>query len=285
MEILILGAGGMAGHLATIYLREKGHQVTGFSKTTLSFCETIIGDALNKDDINKALHYKQYDAVINCIGVLNKDVDHKLSDGIFLNSYLPHFITDSLKDTQTKLIHLSTDCVFSGRNGGYSENSFKDSDTFYGMTKSLGEVKDNKNLTIRTSIIGPDRKVNGVGLLNWFLKQKDSVNGYTTAIWTGVTTIVLARAIEQALEENLCGLYHLVNNQTISKYELLLLFNQYIKKEPVEINPDDTVHVDKSLLNNRVDFNFTVPSYIEMVKEMDLWIESHKELYLHYEKV
>lgn len=282
MEILVLGAGGMAGHLTTIFLSEKGHNVTGFSKTKLPFCESFIGDALDKEVVKKAVTDNKFDAVINCIGVLNKDVDHHLSDGIFLNSYLPHFVVESLKDTKTKFIHLSTDCVFSGEKGGYSENSIKDSDSFYGLTKSLGEIQDTKNLTIRTSIIGPDRKDNGSGLLNWFLKQDKSVNGYTNAIWTGVTTITLARAFEHALEEELSGLYHLVNNETISKYDLLQLFNQYLRKESITIIPDDSLRVDKSLLNNRSDFTFTVPSYEEMIKETAEWIRTHRDVYPPY---
>ncbi|MCT4592691.1 MAG: sugar nucleotide-binding protein [Anaeromicrobium sp.] len=282
MKILVLGTGGMAGHLVAIYLREKGHRVTGFSKTPLSYCENIVGNALDKKTLEEAVTCEPFDAVINCIGVLNKEVDNHIADGIFLNSYLPHFIVDCLKDTKTKFIHLSTDCVFLGKSGAYGEDDFKDSDTFYGRTKALGEINDTKNLTIRTSIIGPDRKENGVGLLNWFLKQDGSVNGFTSAIWTGVSTITLAQAIERALEEDLCGLYHLVNNQTISKFELLQLFNCYLKKEQVEILSDDSVHVDKSLINNRKDFNFIVPSYEQMIKDTRDWIFAHKELYPHY---
>lgn len=282
MKILVLGAGGMAGHLATIYLSERGHEVVGFSKTPLTYCENIIGNALNKEFLRKMVLDQSFDAVINCIGVLNKEVDNNISEGIFLNSYLPHFMVDCLKDTKTKFIHLSTDCVFSGNDGGYMEDSFKDSDSFYGRTKSLGEIQDEKNLTIRTSIIGPDAKENGVGLLNWFLKQQESVKGFSSAIWTGVSTITLAQALDKALEENLTGMYHLVNNQTINKFELLQLFNLYLKKDQVQIIEDDSVNVDKSLKNNRNDFNFIVPSYEEMINDTKRWILDHKELYPHY---
>ncbi|WP_379138016.1 SDR family oxidoreductase [Paenibacillus sp. sgz500958] len=283
MRVLVLGAGGMAGHVVSIYLREKGHEVIGFSKTPLSYCNSsIVGDALDKRVLEEAVTCQPYDAVINCIGVLNKEVDHHMADGIFLNSYLPHYIADCLQDTKTKLIHLSTDCVFSGKTGGYSEESFKDSKSFYGITKSLGEINDTKNLTIRTSIIGPDSKENGVGLLNWFLIQKEQVNGFTSAIWTGISTITLAQAIEYAIEADLCGLYHLVNNETISKYKLLQLFNRYIRKEQVDIIPVDSAQVDKSLVNHRKDFEFKVPSYEQMIKDTEQWIHAHKELYPHY---
>ncbi|ASW43112.1 sugar nucleotide-binding protein [Clostridium isatidis] len=282
MEILILGAGGMAGHLMSIYLQEKGHNVVGFSRKPLDYCENIIGDALQKDVIKEAVTYKKFDVVINCLGVLNKNVDNNISEGIFINSYLPHYIVDCLSKTDTKFIHLSTDCVFSGKDGEYNEDSFKDSDTLYGRTKSLGEINDLKNLTIRTSIIGPDMKEEGVGLLNWFLKQNGPVKGFNSVIWTGVSTITLAQAIEAAIEQNITGLYNLVNNQKISKYELLNLFNNYIKREKIEIIKDDTIHCNKSLINNRKDFNFVVPSYEEMLLDTSRWIVDHKELYKHY---
>ncbi|MGN9167462.1 NAD-dependent epimerase/dehydratase family protein [Paenibacillus jamilae] len=282
MEILVLGAGGMAGHVAAVYLREKGHKVSGFSKSPLSYCDSITGNALDKETIKKAILCRPFDAVINCIGVLNKEVDYHVADGIFLNSYLPHFIVDCLRHSNTKFIHLSTDCVFSGRTGGYREDSFKDSDSFYGLTKSLGEINDTKNLTIRTSIIGPDRNRDGIGLLNWFLKQDGAVDGFTSAIWTGISTITLAQSLEHALEQDLCGLYHLVNNQTITKYKLLQLFNRYLKKEQIEIQSNSSVHVDKSLINHRKDFNFTVPSYEQMIKDTKEWIDTHSEFYPHY---
>lgn len=282
MKILVLGAGGMAGHLTTVYLYEKGYLVTGFSKTPINYCKNIVGNALDKTDLKEAVTCEAFDAVINCIGILNKEVDTNMAEGIFINSYIPHFIVDCLKGTKTKFIHLSTDCVFSGNSGGYREESLKDSDTFYGITKSLGEIKDTKNLTIRTSIIGPDRKENGVGLLNWFLKQEGSVNGFTSAIWSGVSTITLAQAFEQALKQDLCGVYHLVNNEVINKYELLTLFNRYIRNEQIEIIPDNSFRMDKSLINSRKDFDFVVPSYNQMAMDIRDWIFAHKELYPHY---
>ncbi|MFS0555837.1 SDR family oxidoreductase [Brevibacillus sp. 179-C9.3 HS] len=282
MEILVLGAGGMAGHVATLYFSERGHKVTSFSRTPLPYCETIVGDALNKEMLRDAVNSKPFDAVINCIGVLNKDVDMHPADGIFLNSYLPHYISECLKDKKTKLIHLSTDCVFSGKIGGYNEKSFPESDSLYGRSKLLGEINDSKNLTFRTSIIGPDRNEYGIGLLNWFMKENEKVKGFTSAIWTGVSTVTLAQAIERAIEVDLCGLYHLVNNQLISKYELLQLFNNLVRTAHIEIIADDSVYVDKSLVNNRKDFDFKVPSYEQMIKDTCDWIRSHQEYYPHY---
>jgi len=282
MNFLVLGAGGMAGHIVALYLLEKGHAVTAFAKRSLPFCKTIIGNALNKEDITKAVLCDDFDAVVNCIGVLNSNVDSNLADGIYLNSVLPHQLAALTAERRTKTIHLSTDCVFAGHGGGnYSENSFRDADTFYGRSKALGEINDNKNLTIRTSIIGPDINQNGLGLFNWFMKQNGSANGFVCAIWTGVTTLALAKAIEQAAYQNITGIYHLVNNQSISKFNLLCMFNQ-IRKEPVAIIPTQNAPVNKSLVNNRTDFNFIVPEYQEMINDMWAWIKNHNELYPHY---
>jgi len=114
------------------------------------------------------------------------------------------------------------------------------------------------------------------------MKQKDTINGYTGAIWTGVTTLTLAKAMEKAIEQNLCGLYNLVNNESISKYDLLQLFNENFTGNNLIINKEESFKLDKTLLNTRKDFNFEVPSYKQMVLEMKEWINEHSNLYTHY---
>jgi len=282
MKFLVLGATGMAGHTISLYLHEKGHDVTAFSTTPFPFCKNINGDAMDKAFVTSMLQEGSYDVVINCIGILNKACDKEPSKAVYLNSYLPHLIADTLRDTSTKLIHMSTDCVFSGKSGLYNEKSFRDGETFYDRTKALGEVEDDKNLTFRNSIIGPDMKENGIGLFNWFMKQNGTINGYTKAIWTGVTTLTLAKAMERAAIEGLTGIYNLINNKSISKFDLLKLFNQHMKADAVSILPNDSVNIDKSLVNNRKDFSFEVPDYEQMVIEMKEWIDAHKKLYPHY---
>lgn len=289
MKFLVLGATGMAGHTISIYLHEQGHEVTAFSKNPFPYCKNINGDAMNKAFMISMLKEDYYDVVINCIGILNQDCDRNPSKAVYLNSYLPHLIADALSRTETKFIHMSTDCVFSGKKGLYNEDSFPDGETFYDRTKALGEValdqaEDNKNLTFRNSIVGPDMKENGIGLFNWFMKQSGTINGYSQAIWTGVTTLTLAKAMERAAMENLKGIYNLVNNQSISKFDLLGLFNKHMRNGKINILPSDAVNLNKSLVNNRKDFSFEVPSYEQMVIELKEWIYGHKELYPHYFK-
>lgn len=284
IKFLVLGATGMAGHTISLYLHEHGHDVTAFSTSPFPYCKNINGDATDKSFVMSVLQKEKYDVVINCIGVLNQACDREPSKAIFLNSYLPHLVADTLKNTNTKLIHMSTDCVFSGLLGSYSESSFRDGETFYDRTKALGEVEDNKNLTFRNSIIGPDMKENGIGLFNWFMKQKGTINGYNKAIWTGVTTLTLAKAMERAAIEDLTGIYNLVNNESINKFDLLDLFNKHMRDGEITILPSEAVNLNKSLINNRTDFSFKVPSYETMVTEMKEWIENHKEFYPHYFK-
>lgn len=283
-NILILGSIGMAGHLITLYFKEKGYNVTAYSMQPFPYCNNIIGNALETENFKNMLLERDYDVVINCIGILNQVADENQSLAVYLNSYLPHLVADTLKEKKTKLIHMSTDCVFAGNSGPYYEDSLRDGLSFYDRSKALGEVEDNKNLTFRNSIIGPDMNENGIGLFNWFMKQRGEINGFTGAMWTGVTTLTLAKAMEQAIKEDLCGLYNLVNNTSISKYDLLCLFSKYFRNNEITINKSESLNLDKSLRRKRNDFSFVVPSYEEMVMEMSDWVNNHKEFYPMYFK-
>lgn len=282
MNILVLGADGMAGHTISLYFIERGYDITTYTTKPFNFGRNIVGNAFDKDDFEQLIKNSSFDVIINCIGLLNETANSKPSMAIYLNSFLPHYIADITINSRTKLIQMSTDCVFAGNTGPYYENSFKDGITFYDKSKALGEVIDDKNLTFRNSIIGPDMNPNGIGLFNWFMQQKGMLKGYTGAKWTGVTTLTLAKAMEFAIRENLSGLYNLVNNSNISKYELLCLFNSHFKDNSLNVSPDDNLQLDKSLINTRNDFSFKVPFYEEMIVEMKEWIQSHSELYPHY---
>lgn len=282
MKFLVLGATGMAGHTIAIYLCEQGHDVTTCSRTPFPYGNNRTGDVTDAHFLRSLLLDNDIDVVINCIGVLNDACEADPAQSVLLNSYLPHAIVSLLENQQTKLIHLSTDCVFSGKSAPYYEKSIRDGETFYDRTKGLGEVNHNKHITFRNSIIGPDLKKDGIGLFNWFMQQKGPVFGYLGAIWTGVTTLTLAKAIERAAQEDLTGLYHLVNTTSISKHDLLHLFNKHFLNNSIKILPHQLVHVNKTLINTRNDFSFSVPSYEEMIIEMKEWVLQHKDLYPHY---
>lgn len=284
-KILVLGAGGMAGHVVATHLRERGYAVTGLSARNKLDDTTILLDVTDKVSLENFLKANSFDVVVNCIGILVKQSEERKDLASFLNSYLPHLLENFYKSSPTKVIHLSTDCVFSGKNAPYKEESLFDGETFYDRSKALGEILNDKDLTFRMSIIGPDMQESGVGLFNWFYAQSGDINGYTTAIWNGVTTVVLAQAIEASINQNLTGLYHLVPVGNISKFNLLNLFRKTFSRNDITLTPTRTVTLDKTLINTRTDFDFTVPSYPDMIEDMKNWIDAHSELYPHYERI
>lgn len=273
----------MAGHLISLYFKEKEHEVVGFARQQSQLLDsTIIGDASDMALIRKVIEEGNYDAVINCIGLLNQFAENNKAMAVLLNGYLPHYLVELTKDTKTRIIHMSTDCVFAGNDGPYFEDTLPNGASFYDRSKAMGEFNNDKDLTFRNSIIGPDIKVSGIGLFNWFMKQEGPIGGFTGAIWTGVTTYTLAQAMEAALNENLTGLYNLVNNTSINKFDLCSLFNKYFRAGEVEINPNDKLQLDKTLKCTRTDFSFRVPSYEQQIKDMREWVDAHPSLYPHY---
>lgn len=267
-KVIIFGASGMAGHTIDDYLksthkyivytigRENDYFIPDFFikniATDLKYMETIITNI--KPDI-----------IINCIGMLVKGCDEHIASGIFLNSYFPHW----LSKFSAKIIHLSTDCVFNGKRGLYKDTDEKDGKSQYAKAKSLGEIINNKDLTIRMSIIGKELKENGTGLFEWFMKQKGEITGYDKVYWTGITTLELAKAIDKLINTNFTGLYQLAFPYKISKYELIKLIKNIWKKDDVTIIESCDKTCDKSLINSSQSIpNYKMPlSYKQMLGE------------------
>ena len=283
MKILVLGCNGMAGHLISLYLKEQGHDVLGFALEESKLIPSVAGNAMNADFMKELIGVNKFDSVINCIGLLNQYAEDHKADAAYLNSYFPHFLAQLTEGTDTQIIHMSTDCVFSGKRGQYTETDLRDGESFYDRSKALGEIEDGKNLTLRQSIVGPDINPRGIGLLNWFMQQQGTINGYTKAIWTGQTTLQLAKTMEQAIKEKAHGLFNTVPETWISKYDLLGLFNKYLRNGQIEILPVEKVTLDKSLKRTRYEFDCAIPDYEQMVREMADWMRAHKALYPHYD--
>lgn len=282
MKFLVLGCNGMAGHTISLYLKEQGHDVLGFDRSKSKYINSLSGDARDLDFLRSLIIDGKFDTVINCIGILNQFAENNKALATFLNSFLPHFLAEITSKTSTQIIHMSTDCVFSGKKGEYTETDFRDGETFYDRSKALGELEDNKNITLRNSIVGPDINPDGIGLMNWFMKQNNPINGYTKAMWTGQTTLQLAKTMEVAAMERANGLYNTVPDHSISKYDLLCLFNKYLRNNSVKITPVEGVNADKSLKRTRFGFNYIIPDYEVMVSELAEWIFQHKAMYPHY---
>ena len=282
MKFFICGCNGMAGHTISLYLKEQGHDVYGFDLRKSKIIKSFVCNAFDTDTIAEAIQDGNYDSVINCIGILNQFAEQNHALASFLNSYFPHFLAEATKETKTQVIHMSTDCVFSGCRGNYIESDFRDNETFYGRSKALGELEDEKNITMRDSIVGPDINPNGPSLLNWFMSQSGEVNGFKNKMWTGLTTLELAKAMEAAAKERAHGLFNMVPDKAISKYGLLKLFNHYLKNDALTVNAVEGTPANLSLKRTRYEFSYRIPDYEAMVAELAEWIKAHKELYPHY---
>jgi len=282
MKFLVFGACGMAGHTIALYLCEQGHEVLGFDLRKSPVCDSITGDVMDRELVKAIVQDGQFDALINCVGLLNEFAEQNKANAVYLNSYWPHFLAEIASHSDTHVIHMSTDCVFSGDHGEYTETDFKDGHTFYDRTKALGELDYGRNITLRNSIIGPDINPNGIGLFNWFMKQSCPIKGYREVLWTGLTTLQLAKTMERAAMERASGLYNMVFGQPISKYNLLNLVNEYMRSGKIRIDADDNPKIDKSLKRTNFNFAMIVPDYTIMMRELAEWIFAHKALYPHY---
>jgi len=282
-KVLILGAGGMAGHVVAEYLSQKpGYEIIRCARSAVT-PDTILLDVTALAKVEEVLRGKHPDIVINCVGLLVQESQERLDKAILINSYLPHFLSRLGRKYGFKLIHISTDCVFSGKRGGYLEDDFRDGDTPYARTKALGEVINDVDLTLRTSIIGPELKPDGTGLLHWFLMQKGTIKGYTKVYWSGVTTLELAKVADHCICHRVSGLINLTMREKISKYALLVLFKNIWGQGDVTIEREDGVVCDKSMLSSRCDFKFQFPlNYPAMFVELRNFMNQHRDWYRHY---
>ena len=272
----------MLGHVVRRYFQSKGHTVKGTSRAGSE--DNYAFDAMeNIEALSGFIDDFKPEVIINCIGVLNKVAEENKPLAVMINSYLPHYADKLCQEKDVKFVHISTDCVFNGKTGGYTEESFRDATDFYGRSKALGEINNDSNITLRTSIVGPDMNENGIGLFQWFMNQQGTTGGFDKVTWTGVTTLELAKAIEKAIEHDLTGLRHVVNNETIDKYSLISLFKTHFNKE-IEIERKSDYVSNKSLVRT-TDFDFEVPSYDKMVSEMSEWVNDHSELYSESQRV
>lgn len=289
-KILILGGTGMLGHRlylslkefydVKITIRDNFNSIKHFGIFKKEEVRENV-DALNFDSIIRAMASFQPDIVINCIGLIKQlPLSSDPIYSININSLLPHRISLVCASSGIRFIHISTDCVFSGLKGNYTEDDQSDATDLYGRSKYLGEVYYKPHsLTLRTSIIGLELK-DKLGLIEWFLKQENSIKGFTRAIYSGFTTIELAKIISNLIipNESITGLYHL-SSDYISKYDLLNIVKQVYHKS-IEIIPDHSFFCDRSLNSDKfkLQSSYKPPNWTTMITEM-------KESETHYLKM
>ncbi len=240
-------------------------------------------DAWNFEQVSRAMASIQPDLVINCIGIIKQhgNVAKDPLIAITLNALFPHKLSLLCKVANARLIHISTDCVFSGAKGNYTESDVADGDEIYGRTKFLGEVEYAQCITLRTSIIGREIK-NGLGLVEWFLAQNENVKGFTKAIFSGLTTDELAKVINDYVIPNpaLSGKYH-VSTHPIAKYDLLTLLNIAFEKN-LMIEPYDDFVIDRSLNAKRFnkETGYNPPAWESMIAELAKSRAFYKNIHL-----
>ena len=262
MKITVLGSNGMAGHVVVSYLRQQGHEVDAVDRARL--------DVENTNLVTAFFEKLNTDFVVNCIGLLVQPCLQRPDRASVINSWLPHYIEYRLKDTHTRLIHLSTDCVFDGTTGYYKETDTHTEMNAYGSSKSLGEVNNSKDITFRMSIIGPELKT-GTGLLDWVRRNPETaLPGWDNAWWNGITTLQLAKCIDRYIRTpNISGIYHVVNNAVnINKYELLCLINEVYELGKTVVRTSGPKDVNKILVDTRNEFDFGIPDYRTQLTEL-----------------
>ena len=282
-KVLILGSTGLIGHQVYNYLKDSDdYELHNISYRNKIQNDTILLNARDEKNFIDKITGMRPQYIVNCIGILINGSDVDPENAIFLNSYMPHRLRRLADEINAKLIHISTDCVFSGdKKEPYIETDEKDGRGVYAKSKGLGEIVNNKYLTLRTSVVGPELKTDGEELFHWFMNQQGEISGFTKAIWSGVTTIELAKAVKWSIENDITGLYHVTNNTLISKYELLKLFQKHTKKD-INIKLTDENNVDKSFIDTRLLMNYKIPSYDEMISDMASLIVNNRSLYFQY---
>ncbi len=252
-KVLVLGKNGMLGHMVSDYLFSLGkYEVVSIDKEEIDVLK------MSDQDIESVLTKYSPDYVINAMGLISKSPLLNEENAKRLNSDFPHFLAYLGMKHHWKLIHVSTDC-------------YLDEDV-YGKSKFFGEVNDNHNLTIRTSIIGPELNPQGFGLFNWFMNQKDSANGFTKAYWDGVTTLQFAKFVDFCIsEDNISGIVDYRTKDSLDKHNLLLLIANVFSKE-ITIQQDDRDMKDKR--NLKADF-WCEKDYGLQLKELKEYMENN----------
>ena len=279
---MVIGITGMLGSTLLRHLvLDKSFDIYGTSRNALpleihkhlKYKHIANIDVLDEVKLFNSIKEIQPEIIINCAGII-KQLNH-LNDPLEIlpiNSLFPHKLNKHCILNNIKLIHISTDCVFSGKKGNYSEKDISDAEDLYGKSKYIGELNNKTSLTIRTSIIGHEIDTK-LSLLEWFLSQTDEIEGYRKAIFSGLTTLELSNVISKIIKNhpNLVGLYN-VASEPISKYELLNLIAEIYSKE-IKITPVDNPEIDRSLNPKKFidETGIRILSWHNMINSMKLF--------------
>jgi dTDP-4-dehydrorhamnose reductase len=293
MRVLILGGNGMIGHKIYQYISKEyidtwitlRNKLETYSFSHIYDSKKVIDhiDLTDLKYLKNTLEEIKPDIIINACGItIRRGVDKLKSNTIFLNSLLPHFLNEWVTSNNKRLIHFSTDCVFSGKKGDYKDNDQKDADDLYGTTKSIGEVLDSKfAITLRGSMIGRELE-NKTELFEWFLNQKNkTIRGFSEVIYSGITTVKMAEIVLILIKyhEGLNGIYN-ISSKPISKFNLLSLCNEYFEVNAI-IELDNSYISNKNLISDNF-FNkigIEQPAWIDLIRQLNDDCLINKTLY------
>lgn len=293
MRILILGSNGMIGH--KLYQIFSKQYIDTWAIFRLTFDSDRLSDFFDKskiidncdlldlENLSKVLDNLKPDFILNASGItIRRGVSDVYWKSILINSVIPNFLNDWVLKNDKRLIHFSTDCVFSGEKGFYDEEDFCDSDNIYGKSKALGEIFNSPNsLTLRSSMIGREL-FNNTELLEWFLMNKNkSINGFDKVYYSGITTVRMANYVLQIVKQfpRMSGIYN-VSSIEISKYDLLIKLNNYFENN-TQINKDSSYYSNK-VLNSQKFYSYTgfkQPNWEELIIEL---VDDCKNNYKYY---
>lgn len=285
MKILILGGDGMIGHKMAQVLSNFNYEIVisireqrELTKQCFSSQIKVFFNDFLKENVQTFLDRVNPDVIINAIGItIRRGVNDHVSDAIYINAYFPHQLANWAGIHNKRLIHFSTDCVFSGSEGSYSEDATPNALDYYGKTKGLGEVFSKNSLTLRSSMIGPEL-FNKTELFEWVINNKEKeINGFSRVMYSGVTTVYTANLIADLIENynNVSGIYNIASNP-ISKFELLHLINDNFDLGLV-INKDQNIISNKTLDTSKIEKELGIksPSWNELIIEL-------KKDYMHF---
>lgn len=282
MKVLVIGATGMLGYSLFSNLSDYSEldvygtvrSIKGKEQFFQNKLNRLIGDVdvSNITSLALAIEKVSPNIVINCIGLIKQhSISKQHCDAISINALLPHQIADICDRIGAKLIHFSTDCVFSGDKGNYLESDLPDAQDLYGKSKRLGEVDYAPHLTLRTSIIGHELS-SSVSLIDWFLSQSGITKGFSKAVFSGLPTCVIAKIIAKNIIPNIdiSGLYQL-SVDPIDKYSLLRLVSEIYEKK-IDIESSSELVIDRSLNSQRIrkKINFKAPAWDALITEMNI---------------
>lgn len=283
-RILILGSGGMLGHLVTLFFkdRKKDYSTANLSYPRQTFSDSRVMNVREVDRLKSFLETEKFDYVINCVALLVKDSELNQADAIWINSYFPHWLEEICTTIGTKVIHVSTFGIFDGCNGPFAEHSSPVNPLFYAKTKMLGELSSRDSLTVRSDFFGPDMNVKGKGLFNWFFMSKGDIHGYVNAGFSGVSSLEFAKFCDAAMKNGWSGCYNLAAPEFSSKFQLLSQIKATFGIDKVRIVPDNRPCNSFCCLSERKDINYISADYKTMLNELKCFMSEHRTFYEHY---